>query len=443
MFKFKIFNFFKKPLFIVAIASMVFSFSLYSYFESINIEEAKSDIESYVSLWKYKLGEDLHYDRNEEFLLTIAEQLKKKPITQYEISKNNQTLYSWKKEGAVDCEHQTSNLLTLKGIHVGKLKTCINTAAITEDTLFSKELILVYVFTTALLFLVGFFPLIGYKKSLFKLADTLENWSGDTSEGFDFYTQDEGTDRILKMIQAGTQSRIDFVDLQSDLEKEKSISKATRRMAHDIRSPMESLESVQLELEGSGSQVLKSIFKSSMKRIRSIVDEAQNDHSDYVVEEAKTNDLKPVIDSILKEKKASFSKTKLKSNIDYNTMAIFVPKKLSRILSNIINNAAESYDDGNGLVEIEMYSDDKFTTILVKDQGKGIDDKHLPLIFQENFSYGKKKGHGIGLSTAKHWLESWGGFIHIESKPSKGTTAKIVIRNTTDLKPQFSREANA
>lgn len=442
MFKNKFTNFFKKPIFIAAFASVVFSFSLYTYFESVNIEKAQVDVKDYISMWQYQLGEDLHYGNNEKLILTIAEQLKTKPISEYEILKNDQILYSWKKEGVnSSCEHPTESLLTLKGIHIGKIKTCINKAQITEATLFSKELMIVYLFTTVLLFLVGFMPLRGYKKSLFKLADTLEGWSGDPSEGFNFYTNDKGTDRILEMIQEGTQSRIDLKEIQSDLESEKSISKATRRMAHDIRSPMEALEGLKHELKESTPPLVQGIYKASMKRIRNIIDEAHAEHNGYAQEEAKSSDIKPVIDLVLKEKKRSLKDIKIDSNVDYNIQALFVPKKLSRVLSNVINNAAESYDGSSGTVWISLVQDDKFTTLEVKDQGKGISEKHLPMIFQENFSYGKKKGQGIGLSTAKHWLEGWGGFIHIDSKSGIGTTAKIVLKNKLEEQPQKMSEA--
>ena len=442
MFKNKSLNFFKKPIFIAAFASVVFSFSLYTYFESVNIEKAKTDIKDYISLWQYQLGEDLHYGKNEKLIQTIAEQLKTKPISEYEILKNDQVLYSWKKDGvSSSCEHSTESLLTLRGIHIGRIKTCINKAQITEATLFSKELMIVYLFTTILLFLVGFMPLRGYKKSLFKLADTLEDWSGDPSEGFDFYTNDKGTDRILEMIQEGTQSRMDLKEIHSDLENEKAISKATRRMAHDIRSPMEALEGLRHEMKDSTSPLVQDIFKTSMKRIRGIIDEAHEEHNGYTQEKAKCRDIKPMIDVVLEEKKRSLKGVKIESDIDYNVQALFVPKKLSRVLSNVINNAAESYDGKSGTVWLSLTQDDKFTTLEIKDQGKGISEKHLPMIFQENFSYGKQKGQGIGLSTAKHWLESWGGFIHIESKPDAGTTAKIVLKNKFEDQPQIMSEA--
>jgi len=410
-------------------------------FEYINIEKAKSEIKEYISLWQYKLGEDLHYGRNEQFIQTIAEQLKKKPISKYEILKNDQILFSWEKEGVNTlCEHRTESLLTLRGIHIGKIKTCINKAQITEATLFSKELMLVYLFTTVLLSLVGFMPLRGYKKSLFKLADALEEWSEDPTEGFDYYTNDKGTDRILGMIQEGTQSRIDLREVQSDLENEKAISKATKRMAHDIRSPMNALETLETEIKESNSPLVQQIFGTSMKRIRNIVDEAQEEQNGYTQEEVKACNVKPTLDVILSEKERSLKNIKIISDIDYNLSALFVPKKLSRILSNIINNAAESYDGGEGVIWLCLNQDDKFITLEIKDEGKGIKEKHLSLLFQENFSYGKKKGKGIGLSTAKHWLESWGGFIHIESEEGWGTTAKIVLRNSLDFQPQPDRE---
>ena len=212
-------------------------------------------------------------------------------------------------------------------------------------------------------------------------------------------------------------------------------------MAHDVRSPMESLETIKLEIDRSTSPLVQEIYNSSIKRIKGIVEEAQEEHNGYAQEQAKSNDIKLSVDTVLNEKARSLKNIHINSSIGQSFSALFVPKKLSRIISNVINNAAESYDENGGKIWLSISQDDTFAVLEVKDEGKGISEKHLPMLFQENFSFGKKGGQGIGLSTAKHWLESWGGFIQVDSALGKGTIVKIVLRNK--LKTQAQPESEA
>lgn len=65
--------------------------------------------------------------------------------------------------------------------------------------------------------------------------------------------------------------------------------------------------------------------------------------------------------------------------------------------------------------------------IVVKDQGIGIAENHLPFIFDRyrqvrTSDATKKKGSGLGLSIAKALTELHGGTITVASEVGKGTS---------------------
>ncbi|MED1438472.1 ATP-binding protein, partial [Aeribacillus composti] len=66
-------------------------------------------------------------------------------------------------------------------------------------------------------------------------------------------------------------------------------------------------------------------------------------------------------------------------------------------------------------------------TILVEDNGPGIDDSVLPNIFEKGFSTKNKQNHGIGLYLVKQIVDRANGHIQVESQKGMGTTFIITF----------------
>lgn len=443
-----LYNLIKKPLVITGLSVLIFASALFLYLQSIKFKEAQEDVKVFVSRWKYNLGENLHYNKEQEFVKTILDQLKEYPISKYELLKGEQVLESWPEnsnEVTLNCKYPVESLLTLRGVYVGQINTCISEAQIKKATLFSPLFTVVLVFATGLLFFVGFLPLFSYKASLLRLARSIRDWNKNNNKELEFHSDDKLTNEILEMVQEGTESRLELVELQSVLENEKSISRAAKRMAHDVRSPVSSLQRLNMELSDSLPEVGKAILGSVIDRMNRVVNDMLNEQSGYFQENLRLSDASVILDKILKEKSVNYKNIKFQKETVSSFQAFFVTEKLERILSNIIKNAIDSYDGKKGEIEVSLDSDDKYTTIKIKDFGKGISPKHLPFLFEENFSYGKKSGHGLGLSAAKFWVNSWGGFIQVDSEVNKGTEFRIVLRNSlamNEISSDFKNEVS-
>ena len=64
--------------------------------------------------------------------------------------------------------------------------------------------------------------------------------------------------------------------------------------------------------------------------------------------------------------------------------------------------------------------------IIVRDEGAGIENRHLESIFDPYFTT-KQAGSGLGLATSYSILQKHGGHINVESEMGEGTTFTIYI----------------
>ncbi len=112
---------------------------------------------------------------------------------------------------------------------------------------------------------------------------------------------------------------------------------------------------------------------------------------------------------------------------------VFADKeKISRVLINLVDNAIK-YGKPNGYVVSGIYkTDDKHALIEITDNGTGINEEHLPRLFERFYrtDIGRSRnvgGTGLGLAICKHIIEAHGQNIHVRSKPDVGTTIGFTL----------------
>jgi two-component system sensor histidine kinase YcbA len=104
---------------------------------------------------------------------------------------------------------------------------------------------------------------------------------------------------------------------------------------------------------------------------------------------------------------------------------------LVSILNNLIFNAIDATDE-NGVITVVEYMRDNNLIIKVADNGTGIPEDQLKVIFQPGYStkYDPKTGTmstGLGLTHVKSLVEYLSGSISVKSIPGSGTTFIIEI----------------
>jgi len=105
-------------------------------------------------------------------------------------------------------------------------------------------------------------------------------------------------------------------------------------------------------------------------------------------------------------------------------------QKLEQVLLNLLINAAQAIENGEGLIALETLYDKGADRVIIKisDNGKGIDEKTRRHIFDPFFTTKRDKGGtGLGLSITYGIIREHGGKIVVDSKVGAGTTFTISL----------------
>ncbi|NBX81971.1 ATP-binding protein [bacterium] len=113
------------------------------------------------------------------------------------------------------------------------------------------------------------------------------------------------------------------------------------------------------------------------------------------------------------------------AQLNSDALCPLAAEDLKRTLSNLINNACEAVG-GTGTIELGAETLPDGSRIWVKDNGSGVSPDLISKLGNRGFSFGKKNGHGLGVSHAKATVERAGGTFQIVSPEAQGTT--VILR---------------
>ena len=108
-----------------------------------------------------------------------------------------------------------------------------------------------------------------------------------------------------------------------------------------------------------------------------------------------------------------------------------VPSTIERAVANLLDNAAKFSPPGSD-VEVGVHDG----TVTVRDHGPGIDDEHLPYVFDRFYRAPSARGlpgSGLGLAIVRQVAEAHGGGVIAERAEGGGT--RVILRlNGTDAR---------
>ena len=108
---------------------------------------------------------------------------------------------------------------------------------------------------------------------------------------------------------------------------------------------------------------------------------------------------------------------------------------LLQILTNLVANAADASPPGAPITvvvsrtrrRVEAHLPIDVASILVSDEGTGIDADMLPRVFDDGFSTKDGAHWGIGLAVVRRVVERCAGWIDVRSDPERGTTVEVQL----------------
>jgi len=122
---------------------------------------------------------------------------------------------------------------------------------------------------------------------------------------------------------------------------------------------------------------------------------------------------------------------KVELDCDENLVARIDSPLMEQAIVNLLDNAVK-YSDKNKSVRIKAFQDERGIFIEIIDQGKGIEEEHLPRLFERFYRVDKARsrslgGTGLGLAIVKHIIQAHGGHVSVISFPGKGSTFTILL----------------
>lgn len=115
--------------------------------------------------------------------------------------------------------------------------------------------------------------------------------------------------------------------------------------------------------------------------------------------------------------------------------SLFDPEGLHRAVLNIVSNAIDAVEGtAGGRVTVTTNYDDLTDelSVTVRDNGPGIPESQLPLLFNVFESTKGARGTGLGLAVSQKIIREHGGDIFVESREGEGATFRLAIARMED-----------
>lgn len=225
--------------------------------------------------------------------------------------------------------------------------------------------------------------------------------------------------------------------------KRAALAELAQQVAHDIRSPIASIDMILLALDNIPSQK-RTLLRTCLGRINSIAEKllAKFRNEEPVLNSACEQSIYVLCEQVLEEKKhrhPNFNfKLRATEDAKLNSFANVEPIEFKILISNLLENAVEASPAAEPIL-LWIESDPLFITVGIEDRGVGIPDELLERVGKRGATFGKQKGSGLGVSHARDHVESWGGALRIASRTGNETSGtKVEIRLPKCVPPSWA-----
>jgi two-component system, OmpR family, phosphate regulon sensor histidine kinase PhoR len=250
--------------------------------------------------------------------------------------------------------------------------------------------------------------------------------------------------RIARMAGGARQVVAVFVDVTEVRRLESMRRDFVANVSHELRTPVTAIRSAaETLIDGAASDPAAAhsfigIIDRNAQRLQSLVE----DLLDLSRIEARgfrlsfeAIELKPIFSQVvgLFRERASKKNVSIEERLVGELPRVRADRRaLEHVLTNLIDNAVK-YCGAGTYVRLSVAVSADVVTVSVADNGPGIDERHLPRVFERFYRVdaGRSRevgGTGLGLSIVKHLVEAMGGTVSVESKLGSGTTFSFTLR---------------
>lgn len=230
-----------------------------------------------------------------------------------------------------------------------------------------------------------------------------------------------------------------MVSIVQRLEEQRKNSIAN--VSHELKTPLTTIQNfLQGILDGVVPKIQQESFMKialdETKRLGRMVEEliVLSGFEKKLVElHVSSNNIKNLVEDVLLQMEFHFKgkKIKVEKRLDPSIIAEVDQERFRQVLINILDNAL-CHIPKNGKIEVTLEKSlNKNFILRIHDSGPGIEDQHLPYIFERFYkadrSRKKSTGAGLGLTISKHIIEAHGGEISIKNGREKGLRVEIEL----------------
>lgn len=284
---------------------------------------------------------------------------------------------------------------------------------------FNESLIVAVIAAT----LVALLASILFSRSIVAPVRSMTDASRRIAEGrYDERVDQRGSDELSQLAHS-------FNQMAEQLEQVESMRRRLiGDVAHELRTPLTSIKgTAEALMDGilpAADETYQQIHAEA-GRLSRLVDDLQE--LSRVESRAIQLDLRPVsVDALIQtvtkrlQVQSDEKRVNLTSSLPREPLHVLADEgRAIQVLTNLVGNALQ-FTPENGTVTIAVEREKNEARFSVIDTGEGIPAEHLPRIFDRFYRVDKSRsrvrgGSGIGLTIARHLVESHGGRIWAES----------------------------
>lgn len=242
---------------------------------------------------------------------------------------------------------------------------------------------------------------------------------------------------------------VQYAAREKNMAELAAVGKIARQVAHDIRSPLTSIQvaSRMLHTTAANADVVN-LLQLGCRRLEQIANELLTRDGAADGREARSvraNDVSCDVHAMCTALIAEFQSQPLGVGIafvqNFHTQALVAkidPVRLQRAISNLMKNALEALQShvvraASGDAPLQQLTlattpiDINTMTLRITDTGPGMSAELIAKMLRGGHTEGKVDGHGIGMQVVQESIVACGGTLHCESAIGRGTTFTVTL----------------
>ncbi len=243
--------------------------------------------------------------------------------------------------------------------------------------------------------------------------------------------QDEQNNEYIQGIihDITTLKKMEKIHLQT--EKLGLTARLVHTLAHEVRNPLNnitlSVEQMMEDTKDENFLTYLNIITRNSKRINTLISELLNTSRPVEIN-LQLQPLHMILDEVMGAANDRIMLKRIELRTEYSP-GIYInadKDKLIIALLNIVINAIEAMQEGEGRLSVITEITDNEVTIKIKDTGCGISEENISRLFEPYFTQ-KRNGVGLGLAFTLNIIQSHAGNIDVSSQPGKGTVFAVTL----------------